>query len=56
MTWPEYFGALAILCLLVGFGLYIWEDLARRRRAAQEEYRRDWHLASSPHDRERDAA
>lgn len=57
MTVPEYFGAIAILFGLACFGFYVWDDLARQRRAARRRYLRDWHLASSrPSDREQDAA
>lgn len=57
MTYPQYLGAFAILFGLLCFGFYVWEDLARQRRAARKRYSRDWHLASSrPFDRERDAA
>lgn len=57
MTYPEYLGALAILCFLACFGFHVWDDLARLRRATRASYVREWHLGSSrPYDREQDAA
>lgn len=44
-------------CFLACFGFYVWDDLARLRRATRDAYVREWHLASSrPYDREQDAA
>lgn len=57
MTYPQYLGAIAIAFGLLWFGLHVWDDLARLRRATRAEFVREWHLASSrPYDREQDAA
>lgn len=57
MTYPEYLGALAILCFLLCFGFYVWEDLAGLRRREAARYTREWVTARSrPFDREQDAA